>query len=114
MLQNSRVTDVTVFELFRENQLGGGGGGVKLSPPPNQIRIKALSNIYDGAFMQKWLTNFSRYLFSQESFIGDVDVSKGSQRHLGKCALHLHVRNTHSNISGEKAAIYLLKVNNRN
>ena len=82
----------------------GGGGNFT----PNQIRIKALSNIYDGAFMQKWLTNFSRYLFSQESFIGDVDVSKGSQRHLGKFALHLHVRNTHSNISGEKAAIFFI------
>ena len=31
MLQNSRVTAFTVFELLRENQLGG---GVKLLPPP--------------------------------------------------------------------------------
>ena len=31
MLQNSRVTDFTVFELFRENQLGVGG---KITPPP--------------------------------------------------------------------------------
>ena len=25
MLQNSRVTDFSIFELLRENQLGGGG-----------------------------------------------------------------------------------------
>ena len=36
MLQNSRVTAFTVFELLRENQLGR--GGVKL--PPTQIRVK--------------------------------------------------------------------------
>ena len=30
MLQNSRVTAFTFFELLRENQLGG----VKLPPPP--------------------------------------------------------------------------------
>ena len=36
MLQNSRVTAFTVFELLRENQLGG---GIKL-PPPRQIRVK--------------------------------------------------------------------------
>ena len=27
MLQNTRVTAFTVFELLRENQLGGEGGG---------------------------------------------------------------------------------------
>ena len=32
MLQNSRVTTFTVFELLRENQLGGGG---KITPPPS-------------------------------------------------------------------------------
>ena len=38
MLQNSRVTAFTVFELLRENQLGG---GVQLPPPhPTQIRVK--------------------------------------------------------------------------
>ena len=39
MLQNPRVTSITVFELLRENQLEGaeGGGGGELSPP--QIRI---------------------------------------------------------------------------
>ena len=36
MLQNSRVTSFTVFELLRENQLEGTGGG-ELSP--TQIRI---------------------------------------------------------------------------
>ena len=39
MLQNSRVPALTVFELLRENQLGG---GVKLPPPPHthtQIRV---------------------------------------------------------------------------
>ena len=39
MLQNSRVTSFTVFELLRENQLEGAGGrgGGELSP--TQIRI---------------------------------------------------------------------------
>ena len=40
MLQNSRVTSFTVFELLRENQLEGargGEGGGELSP--TQIRI---------------------------------------------------------------------------
>ena len=32
MLQNSRVTAFIVFELLRENQLGG-----KITPPPTQI-----------------------------------------------------------------------------
>ena len=36
MLQISRVTTFTVFELLRENQLRG---GVKLSPP-TQITVK--------------------------------------------------------------------------
>ena len=37
MLQNSRVTAFTVFELLRENQLGG-----KITPLPTQIRVKHL------------------------------------------------------------------------
>ena len=39
MLQNFRVTAFTIFELLRENQLGG---GVKL-PPSIQIRVKAIT-----------------------------------------------------------------------
>ena len=35
MLQNSRVTAFTVFELLRENQLVCVGGGVKITPPPS-------------------------------------------------------------------------------
>ena len=35
MLQNSRVTAFTVFELLTENQLGG-----KFTPLPTQIRVK--------------------------------------------------------------------------
>ena len=35
MQQNSRVTAFTVFELLRENQLGG-----KITPRPTQIRVK--------------------------------------------------------------------------
>ena len=41
MLQNSRVTALTVCELLRENQLGG-----KIPLPPSlatQIRVKVLS-----------------------------------------------------------------------
>ena len=37
MLQNSRVTAFTVFELLRENQLGGGGNN-PTSPP--RLRLK--------------------------------------------------------------------------
>ena len=33
MLQNSRVTAFTVFELLKENQLGGG----KITPPPRLV-----------------------------------------------------------------------------
>ena len=36
MLQNSRVTALIVFELLRENQLGG---GVKLSPQHTQVSV---------------------------------------------------------------------------
>ena len=39
MLQNSRVTAFTVFELLRENQLGS--GSVKL-PPLSQIRVNEI------------------------------------------------------------------------
>ena len=39
MLQNARVIPFTVFELLRENQRGGEGGGKII--PPTQIRIKA-------------------------------------------------------------------------
>ena len=35
MLQNSRVTVFTVFELLRENKLGGG----KITSPPTHIRV---------------------------------------------------------------------------
>ena len=43
MLQNSRVTAFTVFELLRENQLKG--GGVKLTHPPTKIRVKEAVNL---------------------------------------------------------------------
>ena len=43
--QNSRVTALTVFELLRENQLGG--GRVKLPPPsPPQIRVKFSEQLF--------------------------------------------------------------------
>ena len=51
MLQNSRVTAFTVFELLRENQLGG---GVKLPPPP-LLRLGLIS----------LLAPFSRSYFPQ-------------------------------------------------
>ena len=35
------VIAFTVFELLRENQLGGGGG--KITPPP-KIRVKTFNN----------------------------------------------------------------------
>ena len=42
MLQNSRVTAFTVFELLRENQLGG---KIPPSPLPTQIRVKCAKNV---------------------------------------------------------------------
>ena len=38
MLQNVRVLALTVSELLRENQQGGGGGAVKLTPIPHPPR----------------------------------------------------------------------------
>ena len=43
MRRKSRVTAFTVFELLRENQLVGGGVGVKI--PPTQIRVKKLRDV---------------------------------------------------------------------
>ena len=39
--------------------------------------VRALLNIYDGAFQRKQLTSKNRYLFAQESFI--VDVSQDAE-----------------------------------
>ena len=51
MLQNSRVTALTVFELFNENQLGE---GVKLSP--TQIRVN-----WDMDFQNKDINDKLKY-----------------------------------------------------
>ena len=51
MLQNSRATAFTVFELLRENQLGE---GVKLPCPPPRLGLKAMLNsidLYKGIFL---------------------------------------------------------------
>ena len=45
MLQNSRVTAFTVFDLLRENQLGGRGVGNYL-PPTTQIRVNIVWKYY--------------------------------------------------------------------
>ena len=45
MLQNSRVTALTVFELLRENQLGG---GLKLPPPPPRLGLTGKGTITTG------------------------------------------------------------------
>ena len=52
MLQNARVTAFTVFELLRENQLGGG----KITPP-TQISVKywVLVIIFFGKIFWKYL-----------------------------------------------------------
>ena len=42
MLQISRVTALTVFEVLKENQLGG--GEVKLHPP-TQIRVNGVQSV---------------------------------------------------------------------
>ena len=53
MLQNTRVTAFTVFELLRENQLGGRG---KITPP-SQISVKywVLVTIFFGKTFRKYL-----------------------------------------------------------
>ena len=43
MLQNSRVTAFTVFQLLRENQLGEGGG--KITPRPTPPRLGLTSEL---------------------------------------------------------------------
>ena len=49
MLQNSRATAFTVFELLRENQLGG--GKITLSPPPTpRIRVNDIDKSVHGKF----------------------------------------------------------------
>ena len=42
MLQNSGVTDFTVIELLRENQLGGGG---KITLPPLRLGLRNWKNL---------------------------------------------------------------------
>ena len=39
----SRVTDLTVFKLLRENQLGGGGAG-KINHPPPRLELMSWTN----------------------------------------------------------------------
>ena len=56
MLQNSRVTVFTVFELLRESQLGGGG---KITPSPSQIRVKYKNSL------KKKIRLCSNFLMSQ-------------------------------------------------
>ena len=64
MLQNSRVTAFTVFELLRENQLERGGGKKPNPPSPsftNQIRVETLLTNGLSTFPFKenpWFYNF--------------------------------------------------------
>ena len=44
MLQNTRVTASTASESLRENQQGGGGGALKYTPFPTQIRVKKFAS----------------------------------------------------------------------
>ena len=47
MIENARVTALTVSELLRKNQQGeGGGGGGKIIPPPTQIRVKKVQSSF--------------------------------------------------------------------
>ena len=62
-LQNSRVTAFIIFELLRENQLGG---GVKLAPPHTQIRVNWNEN-FDYFF------TWSLFLADQWRWIGKID-----------------------------------------
>ena len=52
MLQNSRVTAFTVFELLRENQLGG-GNSVAHPAPPTQIRVKWFTALFSKNFLDR-------------------------------------------------------------
>ena len=52
MLQNAKVTAFTIFELLRENQLGGG----KIIPPPRLVlNIGVLVIIFYGKIFWKYL-----------------------------------------------------------
>ena len=56
MLQNSRVTAFTVFELWRENQLGD-----KITPRPTQIGVK---NYPKGTSKAFWLTLWDKFYWN--------------------------------------------------
>ena len=58
MLQNSRVTAFTVFELLLENQLGG--GGVKLPTPP-RLKLKVRSSHWSYSVKIGVLKHFANF-----------------------------------------------------
>ena len=58
MLQNSRVTAFTAFELLLENQLGG--GGVKLPTPP-RLELKVRSSHWSYSVKIGVLKHFANF-----------------------------------------------------
>ena len=83
MMQNSRVTAYTVFELLRENQLGGGG-------PPSRLGLKQdkltythgkIVNIYivyeiSKNFKISSYSTLEHYLFGAVSLTKSTDIGK--------------------------------------
>ena len=99
MLQNSRVTASTVFELLMKNQLGGGG---KIIPP---IRIKLISQSYCNLLISnqviimiiiialRYYTNIKQGINQREfgSFILNLSRSY-------KCSLHIFLTYIYTDI----------------
>ena len=75
MLRNTRVMAFTVFELLRENQLGGGN-----ITPPNQISVKywVLVIIFLGKIFWKYLCHKNKHFLKQLFFYSyfKIDLSQ--------------------------------------
>ena len=75
MLQNSRVTPFTVFELLKENQLGGKG---KINhPPPTHIRVQ----YYEG-FAAAVMKAFGSYNVVQRACCRGFHADGGERFHM--------------------------------
>ena len=55
--------------------------------------FRTQSNIYNGAFLRKWSTVFSRWLFSQKSFIIDVWLNPKYASGILYVNIHLRTKN---------------------
>ena len=77
MLQNSKVTAFNVFELLRENQLGGKikniGSSSNHTSFTTQRYIQNIVEHLKRSFLRKLLTSFSLELFSQKATSDMID-----------------------------------------